>query len=417
MVQGRPDVTAAPPGAPHPTYESAVLPSSSTSSLVDGDQAAQRPPLDLHEGPSDPTPSELPGEDGRYPDQAAERLPLGKHEELGTRCTCGPVHLRLRSDQGELVKPRGGCVNQCDYCAKLAAVENCEMVVSDALEGDAPQLVAILGTRTSTLDMTAFKRGRQEVTRAVRKRWPDAEYVYEVEFTTGYGPRAGGRRRPHWNWFWKGIPRHDWTVASWVIVTAWCQHVDAEPHAQYVHTIDNAVGLTKYVTEHFMKASQRPPKGFTGQRFCASKGYFGEISVQTARARARESLRRGRELWKAIERGLDAHEAELAAHEAYADSLNTVWVLTNERGARVGATGHDSGRMLLPSDRGPVQPAPRSKSYERARLMRRLKLVDRWAYGHEPWRDELRALLADLEAGSSIPPVVEGFAARAPQLR
>jgi hypothetical protein len=49
--------------------------------------------------------------------------------------------------------------------------------------------------------------------------------------------------------------------------------------------------------------------------------------------------------------------------------------------------------------------------------MRRLKLVDRWAYGHEPWRDELRALLADLEAGSSIPPVVEGFAARAPQLR
>src|SRR5579875_2920650 len=277
---------------------------------------------------------------------------LGKHEELGTRgCTCGPKHLRLRSNHGELVPVRGGCVNHCEYCATLAAVENCEMLVSDALEGDAPQLVAILGTRTATLDMATFKRGRQEVCRAVRRRWPEAEYAYEVEFTTGYGPRSGGLRRPHWNWFWKGIPRHDWTAASWCIVTAWCKHVDAEPHAQYVDVIRNEVGLTKYITEHFMKASQRPPEGFTGQRFNCSRGYFGSITVTTARARAKEALRHKRELWKAVQAGHEAHDAELIAHEAMQLASQTVWVLTNDRGARVGEQAHDRRRQILPSDR------------------------------------------------------------------
>lgn len=281
---------------------------------------------------------------------------LGKHEELPSRCTCGPEFLRLLSDQGELVRMRGGSVNRCEYCAQLAAVENCEMLVLDALEGDAPQLVAILGTRTATVDMDAFALGRQRVVEEVRKRWPLAQYAYEVEFTTGYGPRSGGKRRPHWNWFWKGIPRHDWTVASWVIVTTWCRYVDAKPAAQFVDLIRNEIGLTKYVTEHFMKASQRPPAGFSGQRFCCSRGYFGSgVSVRTARARARESLRSKRELWKALQAGHPAHDAELVAREALELAHRTVWVLANDRGARVGATGHNRRRMLLPSDREGVK--------------------------------------------------------------
>ncbi|HLY51364.1 MAG TPA: hypothetical protein VKR21_19390 [Solirubrobacteraceae bacterium] len=245
-----------------------------------------------------------------------------------------------------MVKPRGGCVNLCDYCAKLQAVENCEMLVLDALEGDAPQLIAILGTRTATLDMEAFANARREVVRAVRRRWPDAEYAYEVEFTTGYGPKSGGRRRPHWNWFWKRIPRADWTVASWVIVTTWCRYVDAEPRAQYVDLIRNEIGLTKYITEHFMKASQRPPSGFRGQRFCASRGYFG-LSVQTARARARESLKLKRELWKASRVCDNAHDVELLARESLERAYATVWVLTNDRGARVGKVAHRPNLQAL----------------------------------------------------------------------
>lgn len=221
------------------------------------------------------------------------------------------------------------------------------MLVLDALEGDAPQLITILGTRTATLDMEVFKRGRQEVTRAVRQRWPGAQYAYEVEFTTGYGPRSGGLRRPHWNWFWKGIPVDQVEEFAAVVIDAWCRHVDAEPAVQYVAEIDNAIGLTKYVTEHFMKASQRPPEGFAGQRFCCSRAYFGEgVSVATARSRARESLRSKRELWKALQAGHGAHDAELIARQALEESYRTVWVLTNDRGARVGATGHDPKRMV-----------------------------------------------------------------------
>lgn len=278
---------------------------------------------------------------------------LGKHEELGTlRCTCGPEWLRLRSNHGELVRPRGGSVNRCDYCARLAAVENCEMLVLDALQGDAPQLISILGTRTATLDMAAFKLARQKLTGAVKRRWPAAQYAYEVEFTTGYGPRSGGRRRPHWNWFWKGIPRADAAEFEQVVTRTWCRYVDAEAHAQYVAEIDNAIGLTKYVTEHFMKASQRPPEGFTGQRFCCSRGYFGPgVTVTTARARARESLRAKRALWKALQAGFDAHDAELVAHQAVTEAANTVWVLANDRGARLSPTVIDPRRMTLPSDR------------------------------------------------------------------
>ena len=281
--------------------------------------------------------------------------PLGKHEELSDpspqKCVCGPRFLRLRADDGELIRPRGRRVNQCDYCAKLAAVENCEMLVLDALDGDAPQLVAILGTRTPTVDMAVFARAREQVIRAVRHRWPEAQYAYQVEFTTGMGPRSGGRRRPHWNWFWKGIPRQDAEEAREVILRIWCEHVDAEPAAQYVAEIDNAVGLTKYVTEHFMKESQRPPRDFTGQRFCASRGYFRGTTVTVARARARESLRRKRELHKALKSGCPARDAERIARENYRFQLRRVWTLTNRRGACLSPVIHDGLAMHLPSDR------------------------------------------------------------------
>jgi hypothetical protein len=220
--------------------------------------------------------------------------------------------------------------------------------------------------------MAAFKLGRQMVTTYVRRRWPAAEYAYEVEFTTGYGPRAGGKRRPHWNWFWKGIPAADTADFCRLVIGTWCRYVDALPQHQYAAEIDNAVGLTKYVTQHFMKASQRPPKGFTGQRFCCSRGYFGHVvlkdgtrqnvTVTTARKRAREALRSKRELWKAIQVGHDAHDAELVARQALELACRTVWVLTTDRGARVGATGHDPRRMILPSDRassGQTPPAQR----------------------------------------------------------
>lgn len=285
---------------------------------------------------------------------------LDLHEELSTldpqngrlECTCRP-NLRLRSEHGELVHPRGKLVNSCDYCAKLQAVENAEMLALDALEGDPPQLWAVLTTRTATIDMAPFYRALEYVKRGLRKRWPDAEYSALLEFTTGYGPRSGGKRRPHWNLLIKGVPAAALEEAQAVVVASWCRNVDALPAGQYVDCIGDGVALLKYVALHFQKASQKPPPGFTGQRFNCSRGYFTGCTRATARARARESLRLKRELWKHALVLDDAHEIELAAQLAHRRNAQTRWTLCTASGARhaptrVGDELHDRLRAGVP---------------------------------------------------------------------
>jgi len=244
----------------------------------------------------------------------------------------------LRSDHGELVAPRGGSVNRCDYCAKLAAIENCEMLALDAMEGNAPEVLIVLGTRTATVDMDGFYRGHEKVRRALRRRWPTAEYAALLEFTTGYGDRSGGLRRPHWNLLWKGIPAAAADQAGEIAARVWCQHVDAEPHAQHASAVRDGVAVTKYLTNHFQKESQLPPANFTGQRFNCSRGYFTNATRATARARAKQSLALKRELWKHAQVLDDAHDVELAAQLSHRRNLATRWVLASDTGARLSAS-------------------------------------------------------------------------------
>lgn len=277
--------------------------------------------------------------------------PLGPNEELcdvGAReCTCSAPGLWLRSEYGELVKPRGGAVNRCAYCALQAALENAEMLMLDALEGDPPEVWMILGTRTATLDMEGFYRGLAQVLRALRRRWTGCEYASVVEYTTGYGERSGGLRRPHWNLTLKGIPAADAAAALAIAAPIWCRHVDAEEHAQCVREIHSTGGLMRYLALHFHKCSQQPPEGWTGQRFNCSRGYFTGMTRAAARARARESIKLRREVWKA-RRALgdeaDAHDVELVAQLAYRRNAQTRWVLANDRGARLseGALGPET---------------------------------------------------------------------------
>jgi hypothetical protein len=65
------------------------------------------------------------------------------------------------------------------------------------------------------------------------------------------------------------------------------------------------------------------------------------------RRQAREALRHKRELWKAIEAGNDAHDAELIAHQAMKLAAASVWALSTDRGARLSATQYDPGRMVV----------------------------------------------------------------------
>ncbi len=239
---------------------------------------------------------------------------------------CGrwPEHLRLVSEHGQVVRGRCRSTNQCDYCAKLTARENCEMLALDACEGQAPELWCVLGTRIATTDTAAFYPALKEVMRRLRAIWPAAEYASLLEYTTGYGPRADGERRPHWNLLIKGIPGSARKRAREVIVSAWCDNVPrvpvrgwhppmslrtqagAEPGAQLVKTVHEFGGLARYIALHFQKESQRPPQGFRGQRFNCSRGYFTGRTRAEMRELARDVIR-DRQL---------RHKAEQALAEA-----------------------------------------------------------------------------------------------------
>lgn len=208
-------------------------------------------------------------------------------------CDRWPETMRLVSSDGVVRRGRCGSVNLCSYCAKLRAIENAEMLSLDALDHGAPEVWACLTTREVDPVPASFYRAREQVRKALRRRWPECQDATLVEFTTGYGPRSGGARRPHWNALLKGVPVAAVEEALDVVSRVWCGQVDAEASRQHVGPVADAGGLMRYLALHFQKESQAPPKGWKGHRFVASRGYFPK-GAPAARERAKESLRLGR---------------------------------------------------------------------------------------------------------------------------
>ena len=283
--------------------------------------------LVLHEGISDP--------ENKTSQFAAE----DPWREGG--CDRWPETLRLISSDG--VSRRGRCraVNLCSYCAKLAAIENAEMLALDALENGAPEVWACLTTRSADPRPSSFYDARKQVRKALRRRWPDCQDSTLVEFTTGYGPRAGGRRRPHWNALLKGVPVDDVEHAREVIARVWCGQVDAEPARQHVGAVSDAGGLMRYLALHFQKESQSPPKGWRGHRFTSSRGYFPD-GAAAARERAKRSLRLGRAVhwanavsesdWLDHGHVLDGEELEDLIEQRLLEEAARSWSMKQVRG-------------------------------------------------------------------------------------
>jgi hypothetical protein len=256
---------------------------------------------------------------------ATEAPAAGRKDPAAGACGRWPETFWLLSSHGELVRGRCRATNLCDYCARLAAVENSELLALDALTGEAPAVWAVLTTRTATIDTARFYKSRELLQRALRRRWPRCEYAALVEFTTGYGAHSGGRRRPHWNLLLKGIPAADVELARDVITKVWCAREDAEPWAQHVGLVSDGPGLLRYIALHFQKTSQSPPAGWRGHRFLKSRGYLA-TSTPEAREAARRSLRFKRELWKAEARGVPAgYAAEAVAERAIERAEATSW--------------------------------------------------------------------------------------------
>jgi hypothetical protein len=208
-------------------------------------------------------------------------------------------------------------------------IETIESLWLDAMQGDAPTIYACLGTRTATTDTRAFYNGRRLVMRALKREWPQARYASTCEFTTGHGERSGGKRRPHWNLMLKGCPVGELSDVAAVVRERWCKHADAEPQAQDVRAIYQAGGLALYMCDHFLKESQAPPKGWSGQRFNASRDYFAPLTRAEARAAGRRSLRLKRELWKLDQAGVDVETAAKLAGAALEVEDGRSWELVD----------------------------------------------------------------------------------------
>jgi hypothetical protein len=191
------------------------------------------------------------------------------------------------------------------------------MLALDALAGDAPQVYAVLTTRSVETDPAAFYDARRAVLDALRRDFPQVRYCAIAEFTTGFAARSGGARRPHWNLLLKGVDPARVARARKIIKDAWCGALgaDASRDAQYVARVAHEGGLLKYLALHFLKEAQAPPKSWRGKQrvtFSTSRnkagGYF-TLPVWKQRAQAQASLRLKRELWRVGELGIDGELA------------------------------------------------------------------------------------------------------------
>ena len=242
-------------------------------------------------------------------------------------CKRWPPDLRLQSDCGALVMGRCKATNLCDYCAKLSAVENAEVLAQDALTNSAPGVWTVLTTKSHVAEMSAYRVARRAALLEVRRWRPDARRATMIEFTTGLGTRSDGHRRPHWNDVWKGIEPSETDELHERIAWAWCKRVEAVPEAQYVGTISETGGLMRYLALHFQKESQQPPEGWSGQRFNVGRGYLATPMAE-AREQARAALRLRRELWRAENQlGLTGTAALEYAQAAVEEASALVWQL------------------------------------------------------------------------------------------
>jgi hypothetical protein len=266
---------------------------------------------------------------------------------LSTGCDRWPAGLRLQDSNGVLVLGRCKATNLCLYCARLAAIENTELLALDALHGTAPAIWLVLGTGTDELDPKLFYAARDHLIKALRRAFPDRviEWAALVEFTTGYSKQSGGRRFPHWNLLPKGLYEPDIPEVCDIVDRVWCgrEEFKATMAAQHVGTIHAAGGLMRYLALHFQKESQSPPAGWTGHRFLKSRGYLW-LPTPAAREQAKQSLKLKRELHKAIGQGWTGEEADNLAHQALDDANALSWELVRlvELPTAFGADGFPS---------------------------------------------------------------------------
>ena len=220
----------------------------------------------------------------------------------------------LNARTGERVPGRCRATNLCRYCQALYVVETVEMLTLDAMEY-APTLWVVLTAREH-LTRAECRDHLRQLRKTLRRRWPEIEWFVQVEFQ-----RRGAL---HLNLLIKGVPVELVDELQALVVSRWCERVDALPIGQWAGAIEDGVGAVRYVSKmlaHGLKAEQAPPVGWRGHRTSQTRGYLVR-PASVMRNEARASLRAKRRLWRADEQArshggdVEALYDQLTADEA-----------------------------------------------------------------------------------------------------
>jgi hypothetical protein len=230
-----------------------------------------------------------------FVDAAASLVNLGERSDPGPGehgwigCAAAARGVMWLHPDGSLRWARCGRSNSCWYCARLSALENLVVLELDARHHSAPTVGMTLTTSAARTDDGELRRSVEQVTKALRRRWRELEYLAFVEWTTGRASTSGGHRRVHVHVLLKELPVDDVDEAEAIVKRVWKARTGA--HRVEVRELRKAGGATAYLALHHRKQSQGPPAGWTGKRFRPSRGYFGGVGeVGKLRARAHELI-------------------------------------------------------------------------------------------------------------------------------
>jgi hypothetical protein len=226
-----------------------------------------------------------------------------------------------------------GSTNVCPPCAKARALENAEVLALDAMQGNAPTLLLVLTTPLTDAEdaLGLARRSREKLMKALKLRWPAFEWACILEYSTGLGLNANGKRRPHWNYLVKGVPVDELHLVMEVVASVWCPRMGADLAAQHGQPVREAGGLMRYLALHFHKQDQTPPEGFKGHRFTKSRGYF-TASMPVVREEARIALKVKRHTYRGEhEEGLQGAELFGYVEDCLDDDLARTWQLVREQ--------------------------------------------------------------------------------------
>lgn len=203
-------------------------------------------------------------------------------------CPTPKIGLALAYPSGRMAPLPCGRV-RCPHCAAYHALTALEMVRDTSDRMGNPTVAITLTTADPDRPLgKAWSKDVEQVTRALRRRHQDAEYLGFMEWTTGRAKTAGGRRRPHQHFLARGIPRSAAEATEQVVREVWEARTGAS-RVEVAPLRSNERGIA-YLALHHGKESQAPPDSFTGRRLRASKGWWGRPAAEV-RSEAKERLR------------------------------------------------------------------------------------------------------------------------------